>query len=127
MVIVPARGNQRETVMPLSQRRLGDVAKRLVPPAILPLIQVYTSDSRRWNSSHRISAQNRLLQAANAAETLEALREWILDQRHSGVLIETWFAFRCFRLRPDVAFPDDDLEAAKLVIELYVRDFYCVP
>jgi hypothetical protein len=107
--------------MAAAQTRLDAVRKRLVPPAVIPLIQVYTSDNRRWNSNHRASAQNQLLHAAKEAEDIEALREWILDQRYGGVLVEAWFAFRCFRLAADADLPDDPLALARLVVGTYVR------
>ena len=109
-------------------RRLNAVKKRLVPPAVVPLIEAFTSDGRKWNSAHRTASQDKLLFAVSKADTIEALREWILSQRYSGVLVETWFAFRCFRVTPEAVLPKDDLVIAKLVIEGYVQGFrqdYC--
>jgi hypothetical protein len=91
---------------------------------VVPLIEVYTRDGRGWNSTkRRVSAQNQLLQAANQAKDIDSLREWILSQRYSGVLVETWFAFRCFEYQPGMALPDEELGMAKMVIEAYVRHF----
>jgi hypothetical protein len=109
-----------------ARKQLDTLKRRLVPPAVVPLIEVYTSDNRKWNSNHRTSAQDQLLQAVREAETIDALREWILAQRYSGVLVEVWFAFRCFRFAADAVLPEDDLQTARLVIEAYVRDFYRV-
>jgi hypothetical protein len=107
--------------MTTAQRRLNRVNKQLVPPAVIPLIEVYTSRDRKWNSNHRTSAQSKLLEASTQVESVDELRDWMLNQRHSGILVEAWFAFRCFRHAPDDVLPEDELAIAKLVIEDYVR------
>jgi len=110
--------------MDAARRRLQAVRKKLIPPAVVPLIDAYTDESRGWNSSRRrISAQNQLSQGASDANSIDSLREWILNQRYSGILVETWFAFRCFDPASEEFLPGDDFEAARIVIESYVRGY----
>ena len=107
-----------------SPQQLRQVQKRLLPAAVVPLIEVYTRDGRGWGSTRRrVSAQDQLLQAVNQAKDVDSLREWTLSQRYSGVLVETWFAFRCFDPGLEVVFPDSELEIARLVIRTYVNGF----
>jgi len=111
----------RRLKLSTTQKRLDAVKNRLVPPAVVPLLEVYTSDKRQWNANHRASAYTQLLEATLQAKSVEELRDWIMIQRRSGILVEAWFAFRCFHQTPHAILPQDDLAIAKLVIEEYVR------